>query len=120
MKKNIESNLTYFGWVAVTVWLFIEYRWASGYIYLIENSSFFFSYDLFLILLISTLLFFKGLITNSNLPKKTQRDKYIVLSYILICIGTFFHFVNLIIGNVFFIGLAFFIYSAFIYKDKKK
>ena len=112
MKKNIESNLTYFGWVAVTVWLFIEYSWASGHI---EHSFAFIP-----VLLISTLLFFIGLIKNSNLPKKTQRDKYIVLSYILICIGTFFHFVNLIIGNVFFIGLAFFIYSAFIYKDKKK
>ena len=120
MKSN-GSNLTYFGWVAVAVWSIQEYRWGMyGGATLIETSSFFFNYDLFILLLVSTFLFFRGLMINSNLPKKTQRDKYIVLSYMLISIGTLFHFVNLIIGNVFFIGLAFFIYSAFIYKDKKK
>ena len=120
MKKIIESNLTYFGWVAVAVWSIQEYRWASGYLPISETSSFLFNGDLFLLLLVSTFLFFRGLMINSNLPKKTQRDKYIVISYMLISIGTLFHFVNLIIGNLFFIGLAFFIYSAFIYKDKKK
>tara|TARA_Y100000294_G_C8407324_1_gene277318 strand:- start:245 stop:619 length:375 start_codon:yes stop_codon:yes gene_type:complete len=118
-KKNKTSNLTYFGWVATAVWLLAEYRYLSGYTPLLESSSFFFIYDLFIILLISSILFFIGIYKNSTLPNKDKRDKLIGISYILICIGTFFHYVNLIIGNIFFIGLGLFLYSTIFVKRKK-
>jgi len=119
MNKN-KSKLTYFGLIAFLAWIYIANNWFKGVPHLGETSSLFFLYDIFVIFLISSTLFFVGLYQNSLLPHKSKRDKFIGISMIVIIFGIFYSIFDQRIGNIFFVGIIFFLYSLFFIKHKKR
>ena len=118
--KEKNSKLTHFIIIALAAWVFIGWKWYIGRPHLIETSSLFFTLDIFIIFFISSTLFFVGLYKNSKLPNKSKRDKYIDISYIIMSFGLLYSLFDQRLGNLFFIGIVFFLYSLFFIPHNKK